>query len=496
MLAAAASTLAVAQTWRVTASASLESTFTDNVDLAAGDQRRADWINQLTPSVRFAETSAHTRFGGSIALPILLYARTTENNYVAPEVAIAGTVEALDRFLFVDATVNVSQQYQTPFGALPNNLANATNNRYTAQSYTVSPYIQGLLPNNIDYALRDSKSWSVANGTGNGSGNGNAYNNQVTGHITRQASPLGWSGEYDRTYLKSDTQPYETTSIVRALALYRPDATLQLSAIVGYEDNQFVLTQERGVTYGVGGTWHPTDRTNADGRWEHRFFGSAYHFNFDHHTPLTVWSINASRDITNYPTQLANLPVGGNVPGLLNNLLLSKVPDAAQRQQLVDQIIRERGLPTLLQGPVILSAEQITLVETETASFGILGARNSILFTLFRSRNQPVPGSDLAEVTDVLTTVTDSTQVGAGVVWTHQLASNTTWATNLSVSRAKSHQEPRETSDQYLLSSTVSQALSAFTSVYGGARYQDSRSDIAQGYREFAVFVGLSYTFH
>ena len=184
------------------------------------------------------------------------------------------------------------------------------------------------------------------------------------------------------------------------------------------------------------------------------------------------------------------------MPGLLNDLLLSKVPDAAQRQQLVDQIIRERGLPTLLQGPVILSSEQITLVETQTASFGILGARNSILFTVFRSRNQPVGGSDLAEVTDVLTSVTDSTQVGTGIVWTHQLASDMMWATNLTVARAKSNQEPRETTDQYLLSSTVSRSLSTFTSIFGGARFQDSRAEIAQGYREFAVFFGLTYKFH
>jgi uncharacterized protein (PEP-CTERM system associated) len=375
-----------------------------------------------------------------------------------------------------------------------NSLANATNNRYTAQSYTVSPYIRGLLPNNVEYLLRDTNSWAVANGAGNGLGN--SYDNHLNGYITGQATPIGWSGEYDRTYLTSDTQAAEKTSIVRALALYRPDVTLQLSAIVGYEDNDFVLTQERGVTYGVGGTWHPTERTSADGRWEHRFFGSAYHLDFEHRTPLTVWSIHASRDITNYPTQLANLPVGGNVPGLLNELLLSKVPDAAQRQLLVDQIIRERGLPTLLQGPVILSAEQITLVEMQTASFGILGARNSVLFTAFRTRNQPVGGSDLTAVTDLLTTVSDSTQVGTSVIWTHQLAANMTWATSLTVARAKSNQEPRETTDQYLLSSTVSQSLSPFTSIYGGARFQHSRSDIAAGYREFAAFVGLSYTFH
>jgi len=494
LFAAAGTTVSIAQNWRISESVSLESTLTDNVDLSPNDHRRADWINQLTPSVRFTETSARTRFAGSIALPMLLYARTSENNYVAPQVAIAGTGELVEKFLFVDASVNVSQQYQTPFGATPNNLANATNNRYTAQSYTVSPYIRGVLPNNIDYDLRDTNSWGIANGVGNGLGN--SYDNEIAGHITRQAAPFGWSGEYDRTYLKSANQPSEQTSIIRALALYKPDLTLQLSAIIGYEDNQFVRTEERGMTYGVGGTWHPTDRTNVDGRWEHRFFGSAYHFDFDHHTPLTVWSVHASRDITSYPAQLASLPIGGNVPVLLNDLLLSKVPDAAQRQLLIDQIIRDRGLPTTLQGPVTIFAEQITLVESQTASFGILGARNSILFTAFRSRDQPVPGNDLADVTDLLSVVTDSTQVGGGVIYTHQLGSGITWATNLTATHAKSNQEPHENTKQYLISSTVSRSLSPFTSIYGGARFQESRSDLSPGYQEFAVFLGISYLFH
>ena len=175
-------------------------------------------------------------------MPILLYARTSENNYVAPQVAIAGNAELIEKFLFIDTSINVSQQYQTPFGAVPNNLANATNNRYTAQSYTVSPYIRGSLPNNLDYELRDNNSWAVANGVGNSSGN--SYTNELTGHVTREPLPLGWSLSYDRTALTVDRtavrevdRPDERTQIARAIALYRVDSTLQLSGSVGYEDN-------------------------------------------------------------------------------------------------------------------------------------------------------------------------------------------------------------------------------------------------------------------
>ena len=241
-----------------------------------------------------------------------------------------------------------------------------------------------MLANNLDYELRDSNIWSVGNGVGSTSGD--AYDNFFTSHITRQPTPLGWSLSYDRTALQFQNQPSERLQIARASALYRADPALELSATVGYENNELQLTTERGVTYGVGGTWHPTDRTNVDAKWEHRFFGASYNVLFDHRTPLSVWSLRASRDITNYPQQLAALPGGADVAGFLNSLLLSKVPDPTQRQSLVDQIIHARGLPATLTAPVTLLTQQVTLVEQATATFGILGARNSIFFSVYHSR--------------------------------------------------------------------------------------------------------------
>ena len=468
---------------------------TDNVNLSPSDQRKTDWVNQFTPTLRFTEAGAHSRFAGNIALPILLYARTSENNYVAPQVAIDGTGELIDKFLFVDASVNVSQQYQTPFGAVPNNLANATNNRYTAQSYNVSPYIRGSLPNNLDYELRDSNSWAVANGVSNSSGN--SYANELNGHVTREPLPLGWSLSYDRVGLTTVDRPDERTQIARASGLYRVDPTLQFSGTVGYEDNQFIFTEERGVTYGAGVVWHPTDRTNVDAKWEHRFFGASYNVAFDHRTPLTVWSLRAMRDITNYPSQLAALPGGSNVAGLLNTLLLSKVPDPGQRQGFVDAIIRDRGLPSQLTAPVTLFTQQTTLNESLTATFGILGARNSVLFTLYRTRSQPIDGNSvLNDINNLLANLIDSTQTGVGAVWSHQLAGNMSFSTIADWSRSVGNTEPRSNTRQGSLRAVLSTAVSPYTTLYASARLQDFRSDIADGYREHALVVGISYIFH
>ena len=97
-------------------------------------------------------------------------------------------------------------------------------------------------------------------------------------------------------------------------ALYGPDPTLQFSLIVGYENNRFAFTEDKGAVYGGGVSWHPSDRTQLDATAEHRFFGVGYNFTFNHRWPLSAFSIRASRDTNNYPQQLANLPTGAAGP--------------------------------------------------------------------------------------------------------------------------------------------------------------------------------------
>ena len=256
------------------------------------------------------------------------------------------------------------------------------------------------------------------------------YASDVTAHLAQAPRPGGWRVEYARSDLRNygqlsqRGQNRETTESERAIAMYQPDPSVTLSASAGYEDDRFYSTREHGATYGGGVEWHPDGRTSINARAEHRFFGTGYSASFDHRTPLTVWSIKAARDLTNYPQQLATLPAGADVSALFNALFASRVPDPVQRQTLVDQFIRERGLPPSLTSALALYTQQFTLAESQTATFGILGARNSILLSAYRSRNEAVDPSASAALSPLLQQFINNTQVGANVVWTHQLAPN------------------------------------------------------------------------
>ena len=488
--------------WSFEPSFAIESTLTDNVSLTASSKRKSDWVNQFTPGLRFGGTTAHTKVAGDISVPLIVYARTSSRNYAAPEANVSATLEAIDHLLFIDTSANISQQYFSPFGVRSVSLANATQNRYAAQLYTVSPYIKGTTAGGVDFELRQRSSWSDATGVSTGVDVRNVnriFTDAITANLSRKPVPGGWSVDFAHTDIHFGGQPgqdRETMDVAHATALYQVDPGLQVGAIGGYERNDFFATRENSAVYGLRTVWRPTDRATLNASAEHRFFGTGYSLSLDNHTPLTVWSIKASRNVSSYPRQLATLAAGVNVAGMLDALFASTVQDPAQRQSLVDQVINDRGLPLLLSSPLALYSQQVTLIQSATAMFGILGARNSIFVSAYRSRNQPVAGSESDLLSPLLAALNDNTQVGANVVWTHQLAPGMTLVSNGDLARTTDHSTfTRGTVRFYALRATVSQTLSKLTSLYAGLRYQNQQSDFSNSYREVAVFVGLTHAF-
>ncbi len=136
---------------------------------------------------------------------------------------------------------------------------------------------------------------------------------EFTGNATNTETTIGWRAEFDVNDWTANGSDTFRSRLVRFTSLYNATPQLRLSAIGGYEQNHYPLSSSDNGIYGVGFEWHPTPRTDVVGTWEHRFFGGAYLFTFDHRTPLSVWKVHISRNITSYPQQLASLPAGGDV---------------------------------------------------------------------------------------------------------------------------------------------------------------------------------------
>ena len=481
----------MAEIWRFEPTLGVEETFTTNADLNSNAQHRSDFVTELRPGFRVQELGAHTSLNGFVALPILLYARTgADNNKVEPNVSLLGNWELVDRLFFVESAIAVTQQYLTPFGARSDSLVNATNNRYTSQVYRVSPYLKGDAGSEYSYELRDNNIFT----NGNSGVVTGTYTNELIGSFRRDPRPFGWAIEINRADTKFQGQDRQLIELARLRGLYQVDPQVQLSASGGFEHNELLVSNNDNVVYGIGIRWRPTERTNFDASWEHRFFGSSYNVSFDHRTPLSVWSLSASRNITTYPQQLASLPAGIDVAGALNALFLSRVPDATQRQTLINQLITDRGLPSFLSDAVNLYTQQITLQQSLIATAGFLGARNTVFFSAYHQRNEPVTGSG-AVLPPLISAFDNNSQSGGSVVWSHSRTPVLTLTGNIDGSRTVSNDQSA-TSKQGSVRATLTQTLSALTSVYAGVRYQAFHSNVSPNYEEAALFVGMNYRFH
>jgi uncharacterized protein (PEP-CTERM system associated) len=474
------------------ASVGITETLTNNVNLTSSNLAQTDLVTQITPQLNVNEQGTHASLNGFLAAPILLYARTTENNQIYPSIGLLGRVEAVDRFFFVEGAVSVSQQYFTPFGGQPVGLSNATNNRYTSASYRVSPYIQGSTPGNIQYQLRNNNLWTNFYSTPTSANN--VYYDQWLGNVQSPVETFGWAADYEGDWVKFQGQGPLVTNLGRGRLLYQADPQVRLTLSGGYEDNRYTFTDYSGPIYGVGIRWIPDPRTNLVANWEHRFFGSSYYFNFDHRGPLSVFSVLASRGISSYPQQLLSIGATTNTSTLLNLLFSSLIPDPTQRQTFIDQLIQDRGLPSSLTSPVNLYAQQTLLIEDATATVGLLGARNSIFLTGFYLRSEPITGAG-NPLPPLLAAGNNNTQKGAGLTWTHNLSATLVLNTSATLLQTVANAPLVGKTNQGIVSVTATARLSPNTSVFAGGRYQKLTSDVTTNYNEAAIFAGLYYIF-
>lgn len=485
--------VAWAQSVRVTPTLDGQVLWTSNVGLQPGPAAESDFVTTITPGFSIDYNGPRGFLRGNVSAPITIYAKDQDRNQIVPVVDLAGRGEVVKDFFFVEAQASVSQTYFSPFGPRPAGLENVTDNRYTAQSYRVSPYIEGRPTGLIRYLVRDDNHWTRLSDTPVAADD--LYTNRFSALIEREPTPFGWSSDFVRNEYWVGGTSTQRLMIARVRGTWRPDPQWQFFVSAGYEDNQFTLSETKGETYGAGFSWRPTERMALDASYEHRFFGASYNVQFSNRTPMTFWSVQASRNISSYPEQLASLPEGTFLPGVLNILLTNRIPDIDQRIAFIRQFLVERGLPVFLTGPLDLYNQQVYLLELASATVGLIGVRNSVFVTAFRSRSEPLSGQG-ETLPPLLSAQNNNTQTGGGVTWAYQLSSVSTITASANYSHTTANPPFEESTDATSVSLNWTRTISPRTNVHAGARWQRSNaSRDVNDFSETAVFAGFRYRF-
>lgn len=481
--------------FRLTPTLSADVTWTDNVDLAPRETRQSDFVLSVAPGFTVDYSAPRALLRGGVSVPILLYARTSEeNNEVRPVANLVGRLELVRDLLFVEATAAIEQTYFNPFGPRSDNLTSANRNRIEEQRYSVTPYLRSTLGNSTRYEIRNESFWTLIHD--NPVGAEREYTNRWFATINRDPMPFGFGADVDRTVYRFDDQEREQfIELARIRAVYSPGANWEVYATGGFERNEFTLSQSEGAIYGGGLRWRPTDRTLVDLFAEHRFFGTSYQVILDHRTPLTTWNFRGSRNITTDAQQIGRLPAGSFVPGVLNQLLLSRIPDPQDRALFIANFMIQQNLPLVLNEAISLNSQRILLEEFLGGSVGFLGTRNTVVLSAYYVDVNTISGggSSLPPAANVLY---DYAETGAGITWSYRLGSQSSLTTWGKWTKTRSDVENVGDSTQWLVNISVNRTISPRTTLIFGARHHEFDSTFGARSHESAVFAGFNYTYH
>jgi uncharacterized protein (PEP-CTERM system associated) len=486
-------TLACAQA-RVVPFVSSKLTWTSNARLVSDEFKESDFITSITPGVRIDYRGPRAELIGTVAAETTIYANGTAADRAAPAVGLDGKIHVIPNRFVIEGSAGITDTYYSPFGSRPDRTLAPVENRFTAQRYRITPRLYGDVGGTASYSISNDALWTIQ--SGEQFAIDNTFTNRFLATIDRRPEPFGWGADFDRTDYQISGRDNQERQLARVRGTWRATPQLVVHASGGYESNRFIASENDGAIYGAGFRWVPNERTALSARWEERFFGASYDVDFGHRTPLTVWSLRASRNITSYPETLAYVPAGTFVPALLNEVFRTRIPDPAERFAYIEQFMDERGLPLVTNADTNLYNEQIYLLELARASAGLVGARNTLLFGVYRRKQEPIEGTGGAPPPQ-FSFLQDSTEIGFDASWAYRIAPRTTSTVYLDVRRTEANDAPELKSRESIVRWTVTHTLSPRTNVFGGLRYQRYRTDIESlfDHDEHAVFAGFTYFF-
>lgn len=479
--------------WSIQPGLRLQSTYTNNVTLSPKGQEKSDFFTELTPGLTIRGVSPRAQVLGSVGVTGVWYWNESQYNRIVPGANLRGRLEAIERLAFIEASVLAGPQFASFLGAQPSTTAATAPNTFTQYIYSVSPYIQRRFDAGTSVLLRNDNVWAQASGN---TTIRDSYTQQWTGNVDH---PLGRfliaGASYNYNSIEYQNSTPLKNDIARGRLTWRPDPMYQLYATGGYETNNYALGDREGSTYGGGGRWSPTERTNLIADWEHRFFGSSYLYAANHRTRTAAFDVRTSRGVNTFPQLVAGANTI-NYAAQYDAALAGSITDPIAREAAVNQLLAQLGLPATATTVSGLFNQQIFIQERTEGSVTLTGVRNTAGLTLFQGRTETVPTQ--ANTSGLIAALT-TRQRGATLTWNSRLTQTLT----LNVTSTRFLNEivsgglgvTTGDSTNTIYRAVLSTPLSPRTDVFGGARHYRLDSTVNEAVRETAVFAGLGLRF-
>jgi uncharacterized protein (PEP-CTERM system associated) len=286
--------------WRIDPEISVNETYSDNVALASVSAAEEGWITTVTPGLRVSGLGAR--------IQAYLNYRHQESYYHGRSASNAGqdflssyaTLEAIDNWMYVDATASVTPRSRSVFSPNTTNMSNTVGNQDETRVIQISPNIRGRLFGSTDYTMRvtsiDARSTSDTLG--------HTQVDQLTGSLRKSAGQgvVGWFADGNSVRVDSSVDSARSDDRVRGGVILPVIPHLYILAFSGRERTDYASSNGESLsTPGFGFEWKPSANTQAIGMREKRFFGVGHDVSFIHRTPRSAWRYSDVKDAAVLP---------------------------------------------------------------------------------------------------------------------------------------------------------------------------------------------------
>lgn len=475
--------------WTIVPRISLGETLTDNVAPTSG-VKRSDQVTEISPGIRIDGDTARLKLHLDYQLRQLFYAQESGRQNTQNYLNSFGTLEAVDKWLFVDVSGVVRQQEISPFRQQSASNTTVNSNRVETSSFRVSPFVRGRLAGNADYELRYDRSTTHSNSSLVTDVDTEEWGARIKG--TTPLSTFGWALEASRKNVDYSNGRDNEADRLRGLLSYQFDPEFRISISGGRERNDFSsATKETRTTHGYGFDWLPTPRTQVSAFRERRFFGDGHIVTVSHRTPRTALSFTDSRDVAVLPSRFGMVGLG-SIHDLIFAQLSSSIPDPVERSRYVDKLLQEYGLsPDVVVTRGFLTT-RVSLQRRQEISYSLQGARNILTLSAARTEHE---GLGSAGTDQIFENFRNIRQRGVSISLSHRLTPLSSLNVAASRQNSSGSSGTNQTSELKSLHISFSTRLGPRTTASLGARRALFDSTITTPYTENALIGGLTAQF-
>lgn len=402
---------------RLTPIAALTQTFTSHLQ-AGGVTGGADSVTDAMVGVIWRSGAGLVTGEVDYRLSALSYARAESKNTLRQNLRAHGDGQWPDQRVSVSAEASISQQAISAFAFQPvGGPALASDNTTDTVSVRLAPRWWGLLPGGLRLDVSGELGATEVSSTDVGD------NWRASGglHVAPQSQTrLGWSADLQTQRLDyRGGRGTDTTTAFCTLTLRLDEIDGLTSLSAGRQRSNLMTAADEDYGYwNVSTIWRPSPRTNVRADIGRQAIGRTHALTLEHRTALTSWAVSQKRSLSS-STQ-SGTTLLGTAFDLFYAMFASREPDPVKRADLVNSVLRDRGISS--DAPVAggYLASSATVVESGSFSAAWQWQRSSAMLVLMRGSSRRA-GQMLTAVDD-LSTTNEIRNRGAVLTLTHAVS--------------------------------------------------------------------------